>query len=78
MVHSKQAVDPGRITRQCPRKPSVPPSSKGIIVVGSRFPVKGSDLVKLHKMEFIYLRPSRLSSPEITASNCLKKSIGND
>lgn len=31
-VHSKQGVKPGRITRACPRKPSVPPSTKGLMV----------------------------------------------
>ena len=32
MVHSKHGVTPGKITLACPLKPSVPPSTIGLIV----------------------------------------------
>lgn len=37
-VHSKQGVKPGMITRACPLKPSVPPSTNGLMVERSGLP----------------------------------------
>ena len=37
-VHSKHGVKPGMMTRACPLKPSVPPSTKGLIVAMSGLP----------------------------------------
>lgn len=37
-VHSKHGVKPGMMTRACPLKPSVPPSTNGLIVARSGLP----------------------------------------
>ena len=37
-VHSKHGVKPGIMTRACPLKPSVPPSTNGLIVARSGLP----------------------------------------
>jgi hypothetical protein len=38
MVHWKHGVIPGRMTRAWPLKPSVPPSTTGLMVLGSGLP----------------------------------------
>ena len=38
MVHSTQGVTDGKITREFPLKPSVPPSIKGMILSGLGLP----------------------------------------
>lgn len=48
MLHSKQGVIPGRITLAWPLKPSVPPSTIGLIVSGiGLFSESYSTLVKI-------------------------------
>ena len=48
-VHSKQGVTPGRITRACPLRPSVPPSTMGLMVDMSGFPSSSYSASQLHK-----------------------------
>ena len=77
MLHSKQAVMRGRMTRTCPLKPSVPPSMKGMMVLASMSTSpSGVVLTKEQSSEFNQRRATRLSRQPMTRSKPRKKSSG--
>ena len=61
-VQWKHGVMPGSSTRECPLKPSVPPSTMGLMVEGSTLP-SASYSAKPQATAFMYARASSESRP---------------
>mmetsp|Transcript_26733 Transcript_26733/g.64996 ORF Transcript_26733/g.64996 Transcript_26733/m.64996 type:complete len:297 (-) Transcript_26733:133-1023(-) len=74
--HSKQLVMSGRITRQWPLKPSVPPSISGMMVSGSWMSPSSSTSTIDTSVELIQRRASIESRPAITMLNFMYHSSG--
>lgn len=71
--HSKQDVIRGRMRRDWPEKPSVPPSMIGMIVSGLGSP-SSSNSTRLLIIPFNHLLASTLSNPLMTTLNCVTRS----
>jgi len=66
--HSKQEVILGKMRRDWPEKPSVPPSTSGMIVSGLGSP-SSSNSTRLLIIPFNHLLASTLSNPLMTTLN---------